>query len=55
MLDGVTILAVSCPKCMTMLEDAAKTSGASAGIAVREVIELVAEGMGLAEPEATTV
>jgi Fe-S oxidoreductase len=46
-IDGLDMLVVNCPKCMTMLEDAVKTTGFEGKIAVRELIELVAEAMDL--------
>ena len=51
-IEGLETLVVSCPKCMTMLEDAAKTIGSDRSFAVKELIELVAEAMGLTESEA---
>jgi Fe-S oxidoreductase len=47
-IEGLDMLIVNCPKCMTMLEDAVKTTGFEGRIAVRELIELVAEAMGFA-------
>jgi Fe-S oxidoreductase len=44
---GLDTLIVNCPKCMTMLEDAVKTTGFEGRIEVRELIELVAEAMDL--------
>jgi Fe-S oxidoreductase len=41
------MLVVNCPKCMTILEDAVKTTGFEGRIAVRELIELIAEAMEL--------
>lgn len=46
-VEGLQTLVVSCPKCMTMLEDAAKTGGHQERFEVRELIELVAEAMDL--------
>jgi Fe-S oxidoreductase len=46
-IEGLDMLIVNCPKCMTMLEDAVKTTGFEGKIAVRELIELVAEAMEL--------
>ncbi len=44
-------IATACPFCLTMLEDgiAAKAEGASAGLRDRDIAELVAEAMGLAD------
>ncbi len=42
-LDGVTTLAVACPKDLVMFEDALKTTGLEGRVVVRDVIELVAE------------
>ncbi len=44
---GLDTLVVGCPKCMTMLEDAAKTTGNEGRFAVRDLVELVAEAMDL--------
>ena len=44
-IDGLNTLVVNCPKCMTMLEDAVKSTGHDDTIEVRELIELVAEQM----------
>lgn len=44
-------LVVSCPKCMTMLDDARKTTGREGAFEVLELIELVAEAMDLAPLE----
>ncbi len=38
---GAQTLAVGCPFCLTMMEDAAKTNGG--GVAVKDIVELVAE------------
>lgn len=40
-LDGVQVMAVACPKDVTMYNDAAKTTGMENRLAVKEVIELV--------------
>lgn len=42
-LDGVTTLAVACPKDLVMFEDALKTTGLEGRLVVRDVLELVAE------------
>jgi Fe-S oxidoreductase len=43
---GAEIVAVACPSCMTMLEDAVKLEGLEGGIAVKDVAEIVTEAMG---------
>lgn len=50
-LEGVDTLVVNCPKCMTMMEDAVKSTGADKQMVVKELIELVAERMTLDAPE----
>ena len=42
---GAQVLAVSCPYCMTMFEDAILTSGKEDLIAVKDVVELVSESI----------
>jgi Fe-S oxidoreductase len=42
---GAEIVAVACPNCMTMLEDAVKLEGLEASIAVKDVSEIVKESM----------
>jgi Fe-S oxidoreductase len=44
-LEGVDTLVVNCPKCMTMMEDAVKSTGADKQMVVKELIEMVAERM----------
>lgn len=55
---GVDLFVVTCPKDVTMYEDAVKTSGAEGRIRVRELSELVLESLGLprldAEPIVTS-
>lgn len=46
-IEGLDTFVVSCPKCMNMFEDSVKSTGNEKNIKVREVIELVAECMGL--------
>jgi hypothetical protein len=41
---------VSCPKDVTMYEDAIKTSGHAERIELRELTELIEEALGEAEP-----
>lgn len=38
---GATVLAVACPNCLTMLEDAVKVEGLEAQLAVRDIAELL--------------
>ncbi len=45
---GASILAVACPNCMTMLEDAVKAEGLEGKLAVKDTSEIVAEACGLA-------
>lgn len=44
-LDGVNNFVVACPKDVTMYRDAVKTTGNEAGMAVKDLIELVYEAM----------
>jgi len=46
-LDGVEIFVTSCPKDLTMFEDARKTSGHEKEIVVKDLAELVAEAIDL--------
>ncbi len=48
---GAQILAVSCPFELSRFEDAAKVTGLEGKIQVRDIIELLAEAMDLAEKE----
>jgi Fe-S oxidoreductase len=41
--DGVSTLAVACPKDLVMFQDAVKTTGLEGKLAVRDLIELVEE------------
>jgi Fe-S oxidoreductase len=50
-LGGIDYFVVACPKDVTMYEDAIKTSGHAADIALREISELVLEALDL-EPVA---
>ena len=43
-LEGVEVLAVSCPKDLVMFQDAAKSSGLEK-LAVKDLVELVAEAL----------
>ena len=47
---GASILAVACPFCLTMLDDASKESADGAGMAVKDIVELVAERLKAPEP-----
>jgi len=44
-IPNLDVLVVNCPKCMTMLEDATKTTGNEGNFKVLELTELVAEAM----------
>jgi Fe-S oxidoreductase len=44
-IDGLQVFVVSCPKDLTMFEDALKTSGLEGRFVVRELIELVREAL----------
>lgn len=44
---GASILAVACPNCMTMLEDAVKAEGLEDRLTVKDISEIVAEACGL--------
>ena len=44
-IDGLDVFVVSCPKDLTMFEDALKTSGYEGKFVVRELIELIDESM----------
>ncbi len=44
-ISDLDVLVVNCPKCMTMMEDAVKSTGHEEDFVVRELIELVAECM----------
>ncbi len=43
---GATILAVACPKCLVMLEDAVKAEGLEDKLMVRDISEIVCEACG---------
>lgn len=45
---GASILAVACPNCMTMLEDAVKAEGLEDKIDVKDISEIMVEASGLA-------
>jgi Fe-S oxidoreductase len=42
---GAELVAVACPSCMTMLEDAAKVEGLEERLAVKDIAEIVQEAM----------
>jgi Fe-S oxidoreductase len=42
---GAEIVAVACPSCMTMLEDAAKLEGLEERVVVKDIAEIVREAM----------
>lgn len=50
-IEGLQVFVVSCPKDLTMFEDALKTSGYEGQFVVRELIELIAECVEDDEPE----
>ena len=55
-LGELDLFVVSCPKDVTMYEDAVKTTGSSSVIAVRELAQLVEEAVGSpSEPKAVAV
>jgi len=47
---GADTLAVSCPFELPRFEDAVKAAGLEGRLAVRDLVELLAASMGLAEP-----
>lgn len=49
-IHGLDALVVNCPKCMTMLEDAVKTTGNERNFRVLELTELLAEALEPEEP-----
>jgi Fe-S oxidoreductase len=48
-IGGLEVLVVNCPKCLNMMEDGVKGSGNEDNFRVMELIELVAEAMGVGE------
>jgi hypothetical protein len=44
-IDGLEVYVVSCPKDLTMFEDALKTTGNEGKFVVKELIELVSEAL----------
>ena len=50
---GADVLAVSCPFELSRFEDSVKVAGMEGKLAVRDIIELLAESMGLGEKETT--
>jgi Fe-S oxidoreductase len=51
-LGKIDYFVVACPKDLTMYRDAVKTSGNEGKIEVRDIVDLVAEAMGLHEQDA---
>jgi Fe-S oxidoreductase len=51
-IDGLQVYVVSCPKDLTMFEDALKTTGNEGKFVVKELIELVREAVPAPMPEA---
>ncbi len=51
---GANVLAVSCPYELSRFEDSAKVDGLDDQLVVRDIIELLAESMGLSEEKETT-
>jgi Fe-S oxidoreductase len=47
---GASTVAVGCPHCMTMLEDARAVLGADDTLHVRDIAEIVAAGLTAAQP-----
>jgi Fe-S oxidoreductase len=52
-IEGLDTLVVNCPKCMTMMEDARKSTGNEDNFEVKELIELVYECMDFDDETAT--
>ena len=44
---GASVLAVACPNCLTMLEDAVKAEGLEDKLAVKDIAEIVGEACGI--------
>ena len=44
---GAGILAVACPKCLTILEDAVKVEGADDKLMIKDIAEITAESCGI--------
>ena len=42
---GATVLAVACPICMMMLEDAVKTEGLEEELIIRDISQIVRESL----------
>ncbi len=51
-IEDLDVLVVNCPKCMTMMEDAVKSTGHDKDFVVRELTELVAECMDFDQEDA---
>lgn len=54
-IEGLQVFVVSCPKDLTMFEDALKTSGYEGKFVVRELIELIEECVEYDESPALSV
>ncbi|MFT7414391.1 MAG: Fe-S oxidoreductase, partial [Methylophagaceae bacterium] len=48
---GLEVFVVACPKCLTMFDDAHKTSGFEDKFVVRELIELINDCVVYDEPD----
>jgi Fe-S oxidoreductase len=46
---GANVLAVACPTCLTMLEDALKSEELEGKLVVKDISEIVAEACGIAQ------
>jgi len=44
---GANVLAVACPNCLTLLEDAVKAEGLEDRLSVRDISEIVGEACGI--------
>jgi Fe-S oxidoreductase len=53
-IPGLEVYVVSCPKDLTMFEDALKTTGNEGKFAVKELIELIREAIPAHLPEEVT-
>ena len=42
---GANILAVACPNCLTMLEDAVKAEGLESNLTVKDISEIIEEAL----------
>ncbi len=53
-IEGLQVYVVSCPKDLTMFEDALKTTGNEGRFVVKELIELIREAIPVSTPEEAT-